>query len=151
MNKEMFMKEALIEAKKALEYKETPIGAVVVLNDVIVGRGYNSVEKDNDSTSHAEINAIKDASKNVGFWRLSNCQLYTTLEPCFMCCGAIANSRIKKVYIGAKHIKNSLVDKHNNFKKEFYFDNKIDIEYGILESDCSNILTNFFKERRKNK
>lgn len=151
MDKEEYMRQALIQAKKAYAMKETPIGAVIVYDGKIVGRGFNIVEHMKDSTCHAEIMAIKDAQKKLGKWRLFDCELYVTMEPCLMCAGAIANSRIKEIYIGAGHNKNHIVDKHNNFKLEYYKDNKVYYEFGILEGECSSILTDFFKERRKNK
>lgn len=151
MGKEEFMKEALIEAKKAYTMKETPIGAVVVYDGKVVGRGFNIVEHMQDSTGHAEIMAIKDAQRKLSKWRLFDCQLYVTMEPCFMCAGAIANSRIKEVFIGARHSKNHVVDKHNGYKLDYYEDNKISYEFGILEEECSKILSEFFIERRKSK
>lgn len=145
------MGEAIAEAKKAYALKETPIGAVIVYNDKIVGRGFNRIEKTNDSTNHAEIVAIKDAAKNLDRWRLFDCEMYVTMEPCFMCTGAIVNSRIKKVYIGARHTKNEIVDKHNDFQHEFLVDNKVETIYEVREEECSKILSDFFRERREEK
>ncbi len=145
------MKEAIAEAKKAYALKETPIGAVVVYNDEIVGRGFNKIEISNDPTNHAEIVAIKDAVKRLKRWRLFDCEIYVTMEPCFMCTGAIVNSRIKKIYIGARHIKNGKIDKHNNFQKEFLEDNKVECVYNIEEEESSKILSDFFRERREEK
>ena len=148
---EFFMEEAIREAKKAYALKETPIGAVIVYNDKIVGRGYNKIEITKDSTNHAEIVAIKDAAKNLDRWRLFDCEMYVTMEPCFMCTGAIVNSRIKKVYIGARHTKNEIVDKHNDFQHEFLTDNKVETVYDVKEEECSKILSDFFRERREEK
>lgn len=148
MEKEYFMEQALVEARKAYALKETPIGAVIVYQGRIVGRGFNQVELQNNPLAHAEIMAINDAVKSLARWRLYDCQMYVTMEPCFMCAGAIANSRIRGLYIGAGHHKNHIVTKHNDFKKEFYTDSKISFEIGILEEDCSRILVDFFKERR---
>ncbi len=148
---EYFMNEAIAEAKKAYALKETPIGAVVVYEDKIVGRGFNKIEISKDPINHAEIVAIKDAANNLDRWRLFNCEIYITMEPCFMCTGAIVNSRIKKVYIGARHLKNGKVDKHNNFQREYLEDCKVESIYGIKEEECSKILSAFFKERRKEK
>ncbi|MFR4808298.1 MAG: nucleoside deaminase [Peptostreptococcus anaerobius] len=118
MEKEYFMEQALVEARKAYALKETPIGAVIVYQGRIVGRGFNQVELQNNPLAHAEIMAINDAVKNLARWRLYDCQMYVTMEPCFMCAGAIANSRIRGLYIGAGH-KNHIVTKHNDFKKSF--------------------------------
>lgn len=149
--KEFFMREAYKEAEKAFELEETPIGAIIVYEGEIVGRGYNMVETTNNSLNHAEIVAIQDASKKLGRWRLFDCDMYITMEPCVMCSGAIVNSRIKKIYIGTSHTKNHIVDKHNKFKLEIYDDCNIEYEFGILEEDCSKILTDFFKNRRNKK
>ncbi|WP_101773729.1 nucleoside deaminase [Peptostreptococcus faecalis] len=146
-----FMKEAMIEARKAYSIKETPIGAVVVHENKIIGRGYNQIEIASNPTLHAEVVAIKQAAENLGRWRLNDCELYVTMEPCFMCAGAIVNSRIKKVYVGAKHSKNHMVSKHNSFIQEFYKDYKVEYIDGILEYENSCILTKFFSERRKEK
>lgn len=146
-----FMEEAIIEAKKAYSLKETPIGAVIVYNGCIVGRGYNQVEITNNALNHAEVAAIIDASKNLGRWRLFDCEMYITMEPCIMCAGAIINSRIKKIYIGTSHKKNHIIDKHNDFKKEIYRDCKIEYEFGILKEECSSLLNKFFYERRSKK
>lgn len=152
MNREeYFMTEALLEAKKAYSLKETPIGAVIVYEDKIVGRGFNSVEISRDSINHAEIMAIKDAQKNLDRWRLFDCEIYVTMEPCFMCSGAIVNSRIKSLYIAASHNKNKKVDKHNEFQREFLIDSKVESHFGIMQEEASRLLTSFFKERRKEK
>lgn len=146
--KEFFMNEALKEAKKAYLKEETPIGAVIAYKGEVVGRGFNMTETLGDCIAHAEIMAIKDAAKNLDRWRLFDCDLYVTMEPCIMCCGAIVNSRIKNVYIGTKHEKNHIISKHNDFKMEIYKDKKINIEVGILEEECSEILNIFFKQLR---
>ncbi len=148
---ETFMSEAIKEALKAYELDETPIGAVVVYNGEIVGRGFNSIEYTKDPTMHAEISAIREAAKNLNRWRLSDCELYVTMEPCFMCAGAIINSRIKSIHIGVKHEKNHIVDKHNNMKKDIYSDSKIDVSYGILEEECRRMLVEFFSNKRNSK
>ena len=143
-----FMSQAILEAKKAYCLKETPIGAVVVHKGVIVGRGFNQVELTKDPTRHAEIVAIQDAAKKLGRWRLYDCQMYVTMEPCLMCAGAIENSRINTIHIAASHKKNHLVEKHNKFKEEVYMDRKIDYKFGLLEEEASKLLTSFFRERR---
>lgn len=146
-----FMKEAINEAKKAYSIKETPIGAVVVYDGQIVGRGFNSIEIENNSIKHAEIIAIEEASKNLGRWRLNGCDLYVTMEPCVMCCGAIVNSRVERIIIGASHTKNHIVDKHNMYKNDVYADFRIDVVEGIMKEECSNLLSSFFKEKRNKK
>lgn len=146
-----FMSEALLEAQKGYDRGETPIGAIVVCNGEIVGRGYNKVETSNNPLNHAEMVAIEDACDKLGRWRLFDCEMYVTMEPCVMCAGAIVNSRIKKIYIGARHLKNHVVDKHNEFKREIYDDNKVIFEFGIMGEECSNILNEFFKKRRSEK
>ena len=143
------MKEALKEAYKAYEKKETPIGAIIVKDGEIIARAHNLTEELKDPTAHAEILAIRKASKKLGGWRLVDCDLYVTMEPCIMCSGAIANSRIKKLIIGTKHIKNSYTEKQHEFKIDYYKDNNIQITFGVLEEDCSTILQEFFKNLRK--
>ena len=113
MEKTFFMNEAISEAKKAYDKGETPIGAVIVKDNKIIGRGHNLTETLQDSTAHAEMLAIKDAANTLGGWRLMNCDLYVTMEPCIMCSGAIVNSRIKNIIIGTKHIKNANIEKQH--------------------------------------
>ena len=149
MENSFYMKEALKEAYKAYEKKETPIGAVIVKDGKIIARAHNLTEELKDPTAHAEILAIREASKKLGGWRLVDCDLYVTMEPCIMCSGAIANSRIKKLIIGTKHIKNSYTEKQHEFKIDYYKDNNIQITFGVLEEDCSTILQEFFKNLRK--
>ena len=120
----------------------------MVHKGVIVGRGFNQVELTKDPTRHAEIAAIQDAAKKLGRWRLYDCQMYVTMEPCLMCAGAIENSRINTIHIAASHKKNHLVEKHNQFKEEVYMDRKIDYKFGLLEEEASKLLTSFFRERR---
>lgn len=148
MKHSFFMKEALVEAYKAYEKNETPIGAVVVKDDVIISRAHNLTETLKDSTAHAEILAIKKASEVLGGWRLIDCTLYVTMEPCVMCSGAIVNSRIKNVVVGAKHIKNDIISKENAFKLDYYGYNNVKVKFGVLESECSEILKNFFRKLR---
>ena len=149
MENSFYMKEALKEAYKAYEKKETPIGAIIVKDGEIIARAHNLTEELKDPTAHAEILAIRKASKKLGGWRLVDCDLYVTMEPCIMCSGAIANSRIKKLIIGTKHIKNSYTEKQHEFKIDYYKDNNIQITFGVLEEDCSTILQEFFKNLRK--
>lgn len=148
MKESLYMKEALKEAYKAYNKGETPIGAVIVKDGEIIARAHNRTEELKDSTAHAEILAIKEASEVLGGWRLINCDLYVTMEPCIMCSGAIINSRIKKVIIGAKHIKNLKMEKQHEFKMDYYKDNNIEVTFGILKDECSHILQEFFKTLR---
>ena len=115
MEKSFYMNEALKEARKAYEKGETPIGAVIVKDGEIISRAHNLTEELNDCTAHAEILAIRKASEKLGGWRLINCDLYVTMEPCIMCSGAIVQSRIKKLIIGTKHIKNLNIEKQHEF------------------------------------
>mgnify|MGYP006324433225 CR=1 FL=1 len=149
MEKSFYMKEALKEAYKAYNKKETPIGAIIVKDGTIVGRGHNLTETLNDCTAHAEILAIREATENLGGWRLIDCDLYVTMEPCIMCSGAIVNSRIKNLIIGTKHIKNSYTKKQHEFKIDYYEDSNVEVSFGVLKEDCCNILQEFFKTLRK--
>jgi tRNA(adenine34) deaminase len=142
------MKEALKEAYKAYQKGETPIGAVIVKDGEIIARAHNLTETIKDSTAHAEILAIREASGKIGGWRLISCELYVTMEPCMMCSGAIINSRIKKVVIGARHIKNSILEKQHSYMINYLGSNNIDVEFGVLEDRCSNMLRMFFKSLR---
>lgn len=146
MNK--FMKEALKEAKKAYEKFEVPVGAVIVKDDKIIARAYNLRETSNDALSHAEILCIKKACKNLKSWRLDGCEMYVTLEPCAMCSGALTQCRIKKVYIGAKDLKNGCVGSVFNMLDQ-NTTHKVEYEYIEKTEECSKILTDFFKELRK--
>lgn len=148
---EKFMKEALKEAKKAYGKLEIPVGAVIVKNGKIIARAYNQKEIKFDTTKHAEILAIQRASKKLKSWRLIDCEMYVTLEPCPMCAGAIINSRIKKVYIGASDPKTGAVGSVLNLFDDYKFNHKPEYEKGIMAKECEEILKNFFKELRKNK
>ncbi len=136
------MQEALGAAKIALSKDEIPIGAIVVLDDEVVGYGYNRREQDNKISSHAEIMALEAASKKLGTWKLENCELYVTVEPCLMCYGAILQSRIKKMYIGSKQQK---------FKKTTYrhFVEESEIEVEAIEiNECKKVMQDFFQNMR---
>lgn len=148
---EKFMKEAVKQAKKALAIGEVPIGCVIVYDDKIVGRGYNRRITDKNTLSHAELNAIKKASKAMGDWRLDGCEMYVTLEPCQMCAGAIVQSRIKKVYIGTMNPKAGCAGSILNLLQVPKFNHQVDIETDILHDECSEMLTSFFRELRKKK
>ena len=148
---EYFMKQALKEAEKAYKKLEVPVGAVIVKDGKIIARGYNQKETKKDTTKHAEIIAIQKASKKLGSWRLIDCEMYVTLEPCSMCAGAIINSRIKKIYIGTKDEKTGAVGSVLNLLEGYKFNHKVEIESGIMQKECEKILKDFFKELRKSK
>ena len=147
--KEKYMKEALKQAQKAYDLGEVPVGAVIVKDGKIIGRGYNSKEKNYDTTKHAEIVAIQKASRKLRSWRLIDCDMYVTLEPCSMCAGAIINSRIKKLYYGAKDEKTGAVGSVLNLMEDYKFNHDVEVHSGVLEEDCSDLLKKFFKELRK--
>lgn len=146
--KEKFMKEALKQAKKAYDKLEVPVGAVIVKDGKIIARAYNQKEEKNDTTNHAEILAIKKASKKLNSWRLLDCDMYVTLEPCSMCAGALIQSRIRKVYIGAPDSKTGACGSVLNLLEDYKFNHKVEIENGVLKDDCENLLKEFFKELR---
>ena len=148
-NKEKFMKEALKEAKKAYDKLEIPVGAVIVKDGKIIARAHNQKETKFDTTKHAELLAIQKASKKLEAWRLIDCEMYVTLEPCSMCAGAIINSRIKKVYIGTLDEKTGAVGSVLNLFDDYTFNHKVEYEKGILQEECEQILKNFFKDLRK--
>ena len=145
------MKEALKEAKKAYKKLEIPVGAVIVKDGKIIARGHNLKETKEDTTKHAEIIAIQKASKKLSAWRLIDCEMYVTLEPCAMCAGAIINSRIKKLYIGTMDEKTGAVGSVLNLFEDFTFNHKVEAEKGIMQDECKNMLKQFFKELRKSK
>ena len=146
---ERFMKEALKEAKKAYDKLEVPVGAVIVKNGKIIARGYNQKETKKDTIKHAEIIAIEKASKKLDSWRLNDCEMYVTLEPCPMCAGAIINSRIKKIYIGTLDEKTGAVGSVLDLFSDYTFNHKVEVEKGIMQKDCAKILKDFFKALRK--
>ena len=143
------MKEALKEAKKAYKKFEVPVGAVIVKNGEIIARAHNLKETKNDTTKHAEILAIQKASKKTNAWRLEECEMYVTLEPCTMCAGAIINSRIKKVHIGTMDQKTGACGSVLNLFEDYKFNHKVEYEIGIMKEECEKILKDFFKELRK--
>ena len=149
--KEIYMKKALKEAKKAYDKLEIPGGAIIVKDGKIIARAHNQKETKFDTTKHAEILAIQKASKKLKSWRLIDCEMYVTLEPCTMCAGAIINSRIKKIYIGASDEKTGAVGSVLNLFDDYKFNHKPEYEKGILEQECSEILKRFFKDLRKSK
>jgi len=147
------MKEALKEAKKAFNKDEVPVGAVIVKDGKVIARAHNVKEEKNDSTYHAEIIAIRKACKKLGAWRLTECDMYVTLEPCSMCAGALINSRIRTIYIGTMDEKTGACGSVLNLLEDYKFNHKIEIHKYILKEDCEDILKNFFKllrEKKKN-
>ena len=146
---EKFMKCAITEAKKAYEKLEVPIGAVIVKDGNIIARAHNLRETKKQACAHAEILAIEKACKKLGAWRLENCEMYITLEPCAMCAGAIINSRIKKIYIGAMDPKGGAVGSKINLLKDIKLNHETEIQYGVCSEECSELLKDFFKELRK--
>lgn len=141
---EKYMKQALFQAKKAFEAGDVPIGCVIVKDDKVIARGYNKRNKKNLSLAHAEISAIKKASKVVGDWRLEDCTLYVTLEPCQMCAGAIVQARIPKVVIGAMNPKAGCAGSIINLLDMPQFNHQVKVEKGVLEEEASKMLKNFF-------
>jgi len=146
---EKFMKQALAEAKKALKKDEVPVGAIIVKDGKIIARAHNLKESKNDTTKHAEIEAIKKASKKLEAWRLENCEMYVTLEPCPMCAGALIQSRIKKIYIGTMDKKTGACGSVLNLLEDYKFNHKVDVQTGILQEDCEKIIKDFFRNLRK--
>jgi len=143
--KEHYMKQALKEAEKAYKKLEVPVGAVIVKDGKIIARAHNQT----DTTKHAEILAIQKASKKLESWRLIDCEMYVTLEPCSMCAGAMINSRIKKVYIGAMDEKTGAAGSVLNLFNDYTFNHKVEIENGVMKTECQEILKKFFKELRE--
>lgn len=150
-DKTYFMQEAIKEARKAKEKLEVPIGAIVVLNGEIIGRGHNRREESNDATTHAEMLAIQEANRNLGNWRLEEAQLFVTLEPCPMCSGAMILSRVKELYYGASDPKGGTAGTLMNLLTDERFNHQVQIESGLLEQECGELLSTFFRELRKRK
>lgn len=137
MNKE-YMKIAIMQAKKALKNNEVPVGAVIIKNNKIISKAYNKKEKTKNSTKHAEIIAISKACKKLKNWRLEDCEIYVTMEPCMMCSGAIEQSRIKKIIYGVKNENYGCTDKLKN----------VEIISQVCEEECKNLIQSFFRKRR---
>ena len=146
---EKYMREAIKQAKKAEKLGEVPIGCVIVYEDKIIGRGYNRRMTDKSTLSHAEIKAIKKACKVIGDWRLEGCTLYVTLEPCQMCAGAIVQARIPRVVIGCMNPKAGCGGSILNLLEMKEFNHQTQVSRGVLEEQCSHMLTDFFKQLRK--
>lgn len=145
---ERYMKEAIRQAKKAYALGEVPIGCVIVQGGTIIARGYNRRNTDKSTLAHAEITAIRRASKKMNDWRLEDCVLYVTLEPCPMCAGAIVQARIPRVVVGCMNPKAGCAGSVLNLLDEPGFNHQVEVEKGILEEECSGMLTQFFKELR---
>lgn len=148
---EKFMKAAIHEARKAEKLEEVPIGCVIVCEGKIIARGYNRRNTDKNTLAHAELLAIKKASKKLGDWRLEGCTLYVTLEPCQMCAGAIVQARIDKVIIGSMNPKAGCAGSVLNLLQITAFNHQVDLEKGVLEEECSTMLSSFFKTLREKK
>lgn len=143
-----YMKKALIQARHAIDLGEVPIGCVIVCNDRIVGRGYNKRNTLKTTLAHAEITAIDKASKKLGDWRLEGCTMYVTLEPCQMCAGALVQSRIDRVVIGAMNPKAGCVGSILNLLNRPEFNHQVETTYGVCAEQCTEILQEFFKDLR---
>ncbi|WP_025730166.1 tRNA adenosine(34) deaminase TadA [Atopobacter phocae] len=148
---EYFMKAAIEEAKKAEQMGEVPIGAVVVLNNQIIGRGHNRRELTQVATTHAEMYAIEEANRYLGNWRLTDCDLYVTLEPCPMCSGAIILSRLRRVYYGASDYKAGTAGTLMNLLTDTRFNHQATVIPGVCEEACQQLLSHFFKKLREAK
>lgn len=148
---EDYMNEALLEARKAYSMDEVPVGAVIVSGGVIIARAHNLKESLNDATAHAEMIAIKEAQKYMGEWRLMGCSIYVTLEPCPMCLGAMINSRISNLYFGAYDPKAGCCGSAVDLTQKGLFNHDIEVLGGVLKEKCAKILSDFFKNKRKNK
>ena len=151
---EKYMREAIRQAKKAYKLDETPIGCVIVHDGKIIGRGYNRRNTDKNVLAHAELAALKKASKKTGDWRLEDCTMYVTLEPCQMCAGALVQARLKKVVIGTMNPKAGCAGSVLDLLHVAKFNHQVEMEKGILEEECAAMLSGFFaqlRERKKNK
>ncbi len=145
---EYFMKEAIRQAKKAAKLDEVPIGCVITYKGQIIARGYNRRNTDKSTLAHAEISAIKKASKHIGDWRLEECTLYVTLEPCQMCAGAIVQARIPRVVIGTMNAKAGCAGSVYNLLQEPKFNHQAEVIYDVLREECTYLLTSFFAKLR---
>lgn len=149
MDHEYYMKEAIRQAKKAEKLMEVPIGCVIVYEGKIIARGYNRRNTDKNTLSHAEMNAIKKASKKLGDWRLEGCTMYVTLEPCQMCAGAIVQSRIDEVVIGCMNPKAGCAGSVLNLLEVQEFNHQVKITKGVMEEECSQMMSEFFRRLRE--
>ena len=145
---EKYMAQALKEAEKSANFDEVPVGAVIVKDGKIIARGHNLREKTNDPTSHAEINAIRKACKKLHSWRLEDCTIYVTIEPCSMCAGTLLWTRIKKIVYGAKDPKGGAIVSSISLFEAKNINHHPEIVGGVLEEECSKIMREFFKAKR---
>ena len=148
---EKYMKEALKQARKAYKLGEVPIGCVIVYEDKVIARGYNRRKTDKNTLSHAELQAIRKASRVMGDWRLEGCDLYVTLEPCQMCSGAIVQSRMSRVVVGCMNPKAGCAGSILNLLQMEEFNHQVELETGVLGEACSQMMKTFFKELRESK
>ena len=146
---ERFMREAIRQARKAGALMEVPIGCVIVYEGKIIARGYNRRNTDKNTISHAEMNAIRKASKKLGDWRLEGCTMYITLEPCQMCAGAIVQARVSRVVIGSMNPKAGCAGSILNLLEMEQFNHQVEVTRGVLQEECSQMLSGFFKELRE--
>ncbi|MDD2978911.1 MAG: tRNA adenosine(34) deaminase TadA [Hespellia sp.] len=146
---ERYMKEAIRQAKKAYAIDEVPIGCVIVYEDKIIARGYNRRTIDKNTLAHAELLAIKKASKKMNDWRLEECIMYVTLEPCQMCAGAIVQSRIKRVVVGCMNPKAGCAGSILNLLQMQEFNHQVELDTGVMEEECSQMMKAFFRELRE--
>ena len=149
MDKQDYMLLAIKEAEKAKKKNEVPIGAIIVKDGKVISCGFNQRERKQNAILHAEIVAINKACKKLKSWRLSDCDIYVTLEPCLMCFGAILNARIKNLYYGAYDKSGSSISANATLFEKSILNHKTNVEGGILEDDCSKILSDFFKGNRR--
>ncbi|WP_106495650.1 tRNA adenosine(34) deaminase TadA [Lentibacillus sp. Marseille-P4043] len=151
MNDEKYMRDAIDQAVNAGKAGEVPIGAVIVYNGKVIATGFNVRETSQQTLSHAELIAIEEANKKIGSWRLEDCTLYVTLEPCPMCAGAIIQSRIARVVFGASDPKAGCVGTLMNLLDDDRFNHQAEVTSGVLEKECGQILTDFFRKLRERK
>jgi len=145
---ESFMREALILARKAANAGEVPVGAVVVRDGLIIGRGFNRPITGHDPTAHAEIMALRKACASAGNYRLPGSTLYVTIEPCTMCFGAVIHARVERIVYGAREPKSGCIDSNLNLQQQSCFNHQLNCEGGVLERDCSELMSHFFAQRR---
>ena len=149
MEHEIYMREAVNEAKKAFELDETPIGAVIVPDGKIIGRGYNRRHSEKNPLCHAEIIAINEAAKYIGDWRIENCTIYVTVEPCPMCAGAIVQARIPTVVFGTENVKAGCCGSVLNLMQQEKLNHRAEVISDVLKEECSSLMKEFFKNMRK--
>lgn len=148
---EQYMREAIRQARKAWKLKEVPIGCVIVKDEKIIARGYNRRNTDKNTLAHAELQAIRKASRVVGDWRLEDCTMYITLEPCQMCAGAIVQARIPRVVIGSRNPKAGCAGSILNLLNVPQFNHQVELLEGVLQEECSAMMTEFFRELRESR